>query len=105
MNIYTSKYHKNHMKRIWGRDQVGKYVAQLALLWKILSTFGIMLLIWQGHRLPTLIQYYPNSGASWTWQKEVIKVKPFYYMPHCLGPSTSPSNCPLTVCQKMFKGH
>lgn len=67
-------------------------------------------LIWQGHGLPTLIQYYPNSRAPWTWQKEVSKVKPSYDMPHCSGPTTSSSNCPLTAtkqgpCQRMLKGH
>ncbi len=67
-------------------------------------------LIWQGHRLPTLIQYYPSSRPPWTWQKEVSKVKPSYYMPHCPGPTTSSSNCPLTAtkqgpCQRMLKGH
>lgn len=61
MNIYTSKYHKNHMKRIWGRDQVGKYVAQLALLWKILSTFGIMLVNMAGPQAPNTDPILPKQ--------------------------------------------
>lgn len=67
-------------------------------------------LVWQQRRLPTLIQYYPSSRTPWTWQKEVREVKPSYYTPHCSGPTTSPSNCPLTAtkhgpCQRMLKGH
>lgn len=67
-------------------------------------------LVWQQHRLPTLIQYYPSSRAPWTWHKEVREVKPSYDTPHCSGPTTSPSNCPRTVtkhgpCQRMLKGH
>lgn len=67
-------------------------------------------LVWQQHRLPTLIQYYPSSRTPWTWQKEVREVKPSYYTPQCSGPTTSPSNCPLMLtkhgpCHRMLKGH
>lgn len=67
-------------------------------------------LAWQQHRLPSLIQYYPSSRTPWTWQKEVREVKPSYYTPQCSGPTTSPSNCPLTLTKhgprhRMLKGH
>lgn len=107
----TVRWKRNHIKYIWGREQVGKYIKPSWLYSGNCSLPQVACwLIWQGHRLPTLIQYYPSSRAPWTWQKEVSKVKPSYYMPHCSGPTTSPSNCPLTAakhgpCQRMLKGH
>lgn len=49
------------MKYIWGRDQVGKYVAQLALLWKILGTFGSMLVNMAGPRAPNVDPILPKQ--------------------------------------------
>lgn len=49
------------MKYIWGTDQVGKYVAQLALLWKILSTFGGMLVNMAGPQAPSIGPTLPKQ--------------------------------------------
>lgn len=49
------------MKYIWGRDQVGKYVAYLALLWKILGTFGCMLVNMAGPQAPNIDPILPKQ--------------------------------------------
>lgn len=49
------------MKCILRRDQVAKYVAELALLWKILGTFGSMLVNMAEPQAPNIDPVLPKQ--------------------------------------------